>query len=412
LFLAGLVVARALGPAARAQYALPLTLVSAVWVVVHLSLDDVAGRMLGRGQATLPQLSRLLSAATIPVSVVGALASLGLGIAVRNESLAGASPLVIALATATVPAAVVYQMTGGLLLRIGRIRLFTWTLAAQAVVQLAGVAALQVGLGLTPALALLGLLGGYVVADAALVRGLARHVGWRGLLPGVPPGLPGRALRTASGLHPGTLCNYLNYRIDLLLVGTLVSARQAGLYSLSTALAELVLAGTTALNQAVIADQTALAPQEAVRATLAFVRRTLKLVLGAAALLCVGAYPFVLVVYGPAWAGSVPALMILTVAAIAPAIAGPFNVMLARLIRPATLSAAAASGLLVNVVANLLLIPRLGIAGAALASVASYWSWSIVLMVLFARATGTSPLNLLFARAQAPHAAAAGVIRG
>src|SRR5947209_109114 len=71
LFVVGLVVARALGPSGRAQYALPLALATSVWVVVNLSLDGSTGALLARREGSLRDIARFLSAATLILGVLG-----------------------------------------------------------------------------------------------------------------------------------------------------------------------------------------------------------------------------------------------------------------------------------------------------------------------------------------------------
>jgi O-antigen/teichoic acid export membrane protein len=193
-----------------------------------------------------------------------------------------------------------------------------------------------------------------------------------------------------AGLHPGTLATYVNARLDLLIVGLLSTTRQAGLYSLATNLAETLLVVTLALGQSVMRDQTVSSDEEAARITVTFVRRSWVLVLAAVAAVFALSYPFVSLVYGSAWHASVPPLMILSVAAVGLTIAGPFNVLMARLSRLRDVSLCATVAMLTNVVANLVLIPAAGIVGAALASVLSYWVYAALLLRLFHKVTGRS----------------------
>src|SRR5947209_8113517 len=60
-FLAGIIITRELGPSGRAGYALPLALSSTVWIATHLSIEAAAQRLLGRREATLREVARLLA---------------------------------------------------------------------------------------------------------------------------------------------------------------------------------------------------------------------------------------------------------------------------------------------------------------------------------------------------------------
>jgi Na+-driven multidrug efflux pump len=66
-------------------------------------------------------------------------------------------------------------------------------------------------------------------------------------------------------------------------------------------------------------------------------------------------------------------LMILSVAAVALTVQSSAAILLVRLARPRVVSAIAGVATVVNIGLNLLLIPTIGIEGAALGSLVSYW---------------------------------------
>src|SRR3954466_10763929 len=119
IFVSSVVLARALGPSDRGQYALALALASNVWILSHLSLEGAAGRLLGRGEATFDELTRFLTAAVLLLGVLGAALALLLGLANADSLLAGAGSTTIALASLTVPCLLVNQMAGYMLLLDG-----------------------------------------------------------------------------------------------------------------------------------------------------------------------------------------------------------------------------------------------------------------------------------------------------
>jgi O-antigen/teichoic acid export membrane protein len=100
------------------------------------------------------------------------------------------------------------------------------------------------------------------------------------------------------------------------------------------------------------------------------------------------AWPAIRLVFGAAWTGSAIPLMILAAAIVALSIEPPVRVMLMRMHRARWISAAACAGMLINVGLNFLLIPFLGIIGAALASLTSYSFYALLMLVLFGRASG------------------------
>jgi stage V sporulation protein B len=365
LLIVSVVVARALGPAMRAEYALALALAVGVWLLIGLSLDTAAGALLARGEASVYALSRLLATAVVALGALGFTATCVIGIPLADDFLSGASSTAVVIAAATVPPTLAAQMAIGLLSRIGALRPYGLATVTGAAVQLVFVAIVDGAWGLTPETAILGAVLGWVAIALPLWVVLARRIGVGALVPSFSAALVARLIKAAAVLHPSTLALALMLRVDLFIVSALTSPRETGLYSLAATLAETVFLVTAA----------------------------------AASVLALAALPLVRVFYGAEWTGSVPALMILTLAAVALAVEAPARVLLARVGRYAAISFVALLGLAVNVLANFALIPLLGIAGAAIASVIAYWLYTVLLLRVFRSAMSLS-LRPMF---QPPH---------
>lgn len=372
LFLLSLVAARALGPAGRGQYALALNLATMVWVVTHFSVEQSVARMLARREATVRELCRLSSVFVLTLGLLGTTAALAIGIPARGSLLGDASAGTVVLAAATIPFTLAGQMATALLLRTGELRAYGWTIAAAAVVQLALVVMLEVGSGLTPELAMAAALGAIALMAIALVAVLGRRVGFSALLPGglrlVRP-----ALRVGFSLQPASVALWLNLKIDLLLVGLLTSAHQAGLYSLSANLADIVFTAVSTIGLAALEAQTRAEAKAAAAYTADFISQNLGIAAALGLVAAAIAIPFIPFVYGDAWRGSILPFVLLMPAVIALAVEGPARDLLVRIAPPAWISAASAAGLALNIGLNFALVPSLGIAGASLASIFSYW---------------------------------------
>ncbi len=116
---------------------------------------------------------------------------------------------------------------------------------------------------------------------------------------------------------------------------------------------------------------------------------------GSVAALCLAGPVLLPAGYGAEFAGAVPALFALAPGLFALGAARQVSAYLVRLHRPLTMSAASAAALALNVVAILVLVPRWGIVGCALASSASYTLVAAVQVVRFCRASGTPLRRLL-----------------
>jgi O-antigen/teichoic acid export membrane protein len=372
LFLLSLVAARALGPDGRGQYALALNLATMVWVLTHFSVEQSVARMLARREATLVELCRLSSLFVLTLGLLGAVVALAIGLAVRGSMLGDASAGTVALAAATIPFTLAGQMATALLLRTGELRAYGWIIAIAALVQLGLVVTLELGVGLTPELAMVAALAAIALMGLALATVLGRRVGVAALVPGAG-GLTRQALRVGLRLQPASVALWLNLKIDLLLVGLLTSAHQAGLYSLSANLADIVFTAVSTIGLAALETQTRANAKAAAGYTADFISQNLGIATGLGLLSAAVAFPFILVVYGGAWRASILPFVLLMPAVVALAVEGPARDLLVRIASPVLISAASAAGLALNVALNFVLVPSIGIAGASLASVLSYW---------------------------------------
>jgi O-antigen/teichoic acid export membrane protein len=395
LFLSALVVARALGPAGRAQYALPLALATVVLGVCHLTLEGAAGRLLARKEASLHELVSLLSATTLLVSAVAVVVTTAVGYAIADAVLAGASHTTVLLAALVVPFMLAAQVAGELLLRLGILRRLGVVAVVSATLQLALAVVLMAASLLTPERAMLITLIGFAVAGVATAAILASVSGLPALRPRLPPKLTRRVLSAALAFHPGTIALQLGARIDLLVVGAFASAHDAGLYSLSLTLADSIFLASYTLSQTALRTQTAAEESEAARFTFDFTRQSLYLSLAAAAVASLLAYPFITLVFGQDWRGSVLPFVILVIATIAITLEAPARTLLMRLARPSALSLLACVGLILNVGTTVVLVQALGIAGAALASMVAFWAYAFAILNLAAKVTGI-PMKTIF----------------
>jgi len=382
LFLISLVATRALGPDGRGQYALALNLATMVWVVSHLSVEQSIARMLARKEASLVELCHLASLFSLTLGLLGMAATLAIGLPEREALLGGANVATVVLAAATIPFTLIGQMATALLLRMGALRAFGWIIAVAAAVQFLLLVGLEVGIGLSPQLTMLGALLTIAGMAVALTVALARRVGVRSLSPISEWRLVRATLHLGVRLQPASIALWLNLKIDLFLVGLLATTHQAGLYSLSANLADIVFTAVSTIALAALEAQTKADAKAAVSYTADFISQNIgvAVLLGLAAALV--SYPFIVLVYGAEWQASVLPFALLMPAVVALAVEEPARGLLVRIAPPLVISAAAAAGLALNVGLNFVLIPAIGISGASLASVLSYWLAGILMLYL------------------------------
>jgi O-antigen/teichoic acid export membrane protein len=255
---------------------------------------------------------------------------------------------------------------------------------------LALVLGLVVGLGLGAWGAVLGYLAAGWAALGLLCLRLAAT-----LKLGV--GLPRAVLRQqlSFGLkgHLGLIMNYLNYRLDILLVAYFLTPREVGLYTLATVVAEVLWQGANAA-------QTALYPR--ISKAAADTAVTLELLTGVVGLTALGGLgllvlgrPLIIWCFSAAFVESYLVIVLLLPGILAFCYA---KILVSHLVGQGqawAITAGAAAGLPLTLGLNLLLIPRLGIQGAAIASSLSYTASSLVLAAMFLHYSGATARELL-----------------
>jgi O-antigen/teichoic acid export membrane protein len=185
------------------------------------------------------------------------------------------------------------------------------------------------------------------------------------------------------------LIGLLNYRVGLFVIERLLGLSATGVYSIAVVVAELLWFVSGSLTQAVYSRIGTPDRERAAATTLRVVHLSLAALLLVAPLLWLLAgwvIPFVL---GPAYAASLPLLALLLPGALvfggASALSAYFTNHAGRPQMPARV---AALSLALNATLAFVLVPLLGMAGAALAASLSYTVAVLVLAVAFARHAG------------------------
>lgn len=362
---ASVLVARALGPAGRGQYAIAVAIAGTAVALAHASVEQAQvyltsiGTSLRRLSANAVALSLVLGLAA--VSVVAAASAL---VGYPSENLAQDGVLLLALAS--VPATILTLYTNGLLVLKGRTDLLNY-------------GGLLGGTTQCLLLFVLAATGRLTVLLVVVAWALAAVLPLAVALPHLRPRARDLHLATARqelglGLryHGGLASLYLLLRVDVLLLAAFMDDRAVGLYALAVGLIELTNVATDAVATAVVQRQTTVSMQDAALLTARVVGATAVLAVAATAGLVLLGPVLVPLVYGAEFRDAVPALFALAPGVLALATSRSAGGYLIRLNRPWVVTGLAGSALLVNVLANLVLIPPLGIVGAGLASSLAY----------------------------------------
>ena len=402
IFGTDVILANALGPAAKGRFALVLLYSQLAATLVGLGMDQAIAVVSGRG----PDVARRAVANAITwTAVVGGaavLVSLWLyGIPARG---APDGPLVPYLpnmsadqflfAAFAIPAELFFNL--GLFALLGRrhvasysaIRLLRRLTLLVLLIVTALVASLDLATALIINLASLGATIAAILAVAARER-----------LVGVVPSMSllAEELRFGGRSVVGTLAERLQFRADAFIVNALVGVRATGIYSVTSGLAETLWYVPNALGTVMFSR--AVDPQaDAGRTAAVLTRTTLALTIVLAVPAAALGPRLVRFVYGSQFADAGVALRLIIPGVVAYSIVAVLSRYLSGRGRPGTGTLILLFGLAVNVGANLVLVPRYGILGAAAASSVSYGLTALVILVVFLRHSGRGLAETLIVR--------------
>ena len=196
----------------------------------------------------------------------------------------------------------------------------------------------------------------------------------------------------------GTLTSFVNYRFDVFLVNLFAGARQVGLYSVGTGLAEIVWYLANAAGIVLAPRVAAAGGDEGDRVTEAVSRVVTLLAVLAAVLLAILA-PFVVVLFfGPAFSDSTWAVWLLLPGIVTFSIGRILSNYLLGRNRLRVDLLASFSGLVATLALDFLLIPRYGFRGAAIASSIAYTLATVVNLVWVVRHSKITVAGMLVPR--------------
>jgi len=201
-------------------------------------------------------------------------------------------------------------------------------------------------------------------------------------------GLPSLGLaRTVYGFGLRNVANsmlsLLNLRLDFALVGALVGPAALGAYAVATKYAELLRLPPLAFYFVLQPRYAGGGRERATTEARALLWRAGAITAAAAVPLAVAAAVLLPVVYGRDFQAAVLPAQILLLGLAGDGMASVINAFLYGIGRPGLKSLGTGAGLLVTIGLDLLLIPRLGAAGAAVASSAAYLTTLGVLLASF-----------------------------
>lgn len=381
----GILLARFLGPAGKGDYYLLTLLPATTMVLLQLGLPTAFTFYSARGQTSgLVVKSIVLTAVLSCSAALGLIALLPL---IHGSFLQGIAPGQAMVAFLALPLALSATFTTGIVLGRREIRSYAIVKSVTPVAVTMLLIAVLGGLGA----AVNGAIAVYLIGASFHAIGFLVSAACVGRVNPQPASASYRDLfRYGLPFYPGSLTTFFSYRVDAYLIAFLILDRSVslGYYSMAVGLAELVFFFPNAVSQ-LFFPQVAGAPREESDQQVAKVARVTLLMTGTVALLLVPGAAVMIMLLLPDFVPSIAPLVVLLPGVVALSVAKVIGGYVAGIGRPGINSSASLVSFIVNIVANLLLIPGYGIIGAAAASLVSYSLSGLLMTVIAARLTGT-----------------------
>jgi O-antigen/teichoic acid export membrane protein len=213
-----------------------------------------------------------------------------------------------------------------------------------------------------------------------------------------PPATTRELLGYGLKCYPAVVTSFFNLRVDIyLLSAILADAGQVGLYAIAVSFSSMLFYVPDSVS-AIFYPRVAAATREEADSLAPRISRMTVLISTLLAVAMVPAAYVAIHLLLPAFKDSIPALLILLPAIVSMGVSRVLSGYMTGLGKPIAATTASVAAVILNIGANLLLIPVLGIVGAALASLISYTAHAALMIWASTRASGASPLAFILPR--------------
>lgn len=393
-------VARLLGPDGKGVYSLVLLMLTTLFALGQFGLPSATVFFSGRGRS-MASLQRLALTLTVAASAVLVVIALLLLPSLEQNLLRAAPDDLLRLVLLGVPLQFASALAGSILYGRQRIRTYNLILIGQTAALLVLSVVLVGVLRLGPRGAVVAYLVTNLASTTAVIWEVRRAAAdERASDAGRAPVGAAEFLRYGAQLYPANVTSFFNYRADVFLLSWLLVAPPGqpdavrvaiGLYSLAVNFAEVTFYVPDSVSTIFYPRVAASDRAEADRSVAGVTRAAMLATLAAAAAIVPAAFVMV-ELFLRAYRDSLPAMLILMPAILGLSLSKVLASYVSGLGSPLPVAAAASTAMVVNIGANLLLIPVWGIYGAATASLISY-SIHAAIMVTIARHYSRLPLR-------------------
>lgn len=186
-------------------------------------------------------------------------------------------------------------------------------------------------------------------------------------------------------VYLANILSYLNYRLDMLIIAVFLDPVAIGIYSIAVGMAEKLFIIPGAVSVVLFPRISSIAESEANDFTPKAVRKIMFLLTLSCIGLAIFIKPIIYILFGPAFLPAFLPFLILLPGIIAFGLSGTLASDLSGRGKPQYAILSSITCLVVNIILNIILIPRWGISGAAFASTVGYWADTVVIIWAFSK---------------------------
>lgn len=391
------IIARVYGPEGNGAFAIAILLPGLLGTLLNLGISPANVYFLGSSQVTVREAVRANLRICLWLSVVGLMVGASVLIWKGEEFFPGVRSMLLWLALPIFPIA----LLSGLLLSIFQglqdFRTYNKLLIIQPILFLLTLSllvlsgnkelGLLVGAQLLTSFIVLGVMG---VNVYRLYVSSSEDVDTKG-------DYSKRAIGYGWKANLSNILGFVNYKTDIFLVNFLLTPVSAGIYVVSVALAEKLWLISSAVSTVLLPRLSQLSSDEETRKKLTplISRLVLLVTLIGSMVLAIAAYPLVLLIFGDQYTDSVLPLLILLPGIVILGAAKVWANDIAARGRPEINMYVSLITLAANIIGNLVLIPRFGLAGAAAATTLAYLICALVTLMVYIRITSNDWVETL-----------------
>ena len=394
------VIARLYGQAGIGAYTVALLLPTTLTTFLNLGVAPANVYHLGSGQVSVTALLRANVRIAAWLTTIG----LAVGAAVLawfSESFfPGVPPFVLWLALATFPIALLNIYLLSVFQGLQQFRPFNLILVGQPTVLLLLVATLALaGSRELPLLITASLLAQLSMLTIAWVK-LRPLVGDEPASPATP-GFLRRTLDYGWKAHLSNILAFVNYRADIFITNLFMGPAAVGIYVVSVTFSEKLWMISQSVSTVLLPRLSQLASDEAKRKQLTplVARWVLAATLCGAVIVAVVGGPFIQVVFGSDFRSALAPLLLLLPGVVLASVSRVLANDIAARGRPELNLYTSIVVVIVNVIGNMVLIPRYGLLGAAGATTIAYSLNLVLRLIIYGRFTQNHWADSIFLKA-------------